>query len=150
MKDLFDETTVAEVKGRIARLKPDSPRQWGTMTPAQAVAHCATGMQMATGDVRSPRVFVGRIFGGVAKWALLVKGRPMGRNAPTDPRLIVADERDLAVESRRLGALIDQFQAGGPAACTSHPHPFFGPLTPTEWAQLMYTHLDHHLRQFQA
>ncbi len=150
MKNLFEAATVTEVKDRIARLRPDSERQWGKMTPAQAVAHCTAGMQMATGELRPPRVFIGRVLGGLAKQALLVRGRPMGRNAPTDRHLVVADDRDLGVEARRLREIIDRFAAGGPAGCTTHPHPFFGPLTPAEWAQLMYSHLDHHLRQFQA
>ena len=150
MKNLFEPAAVMEVKERIARLKPNSERQWGKMTPAQAVAHCAAGMEMATGDIRAPRVFVGRLFGGLAKHVLLVRGRPIGRNAPTDPRLVVADDRDLGVEARRLREKIDRFAVGGPAACTTHPHPFFGPLTPAEWAALMYVHVDHHLRQFNA
>jgi Protein of unknown function (DUF1569) len=45
--------------------------------------------------------------------------------------------------------LIDRL-AAGPEACTKHPHSFFGPLTPVEWAALTYRHLDHHLRQFQV
>jgi hypothetical protein len=28
------------------------------------------------------------------------------------------------------------------------PHPLFGPLTTTQWGQLTWKHLDHHLRQF--
>jgi transposase InsO family protein len=44
--------------------------------------------------------------------------------------------------------VIDRFVAAGPKSCTTHPHSFFGPLTPEEWAILMYKHLDHHLRQF--
>ncbi len=54
------------------------------------------------------------------------------------------------MEQHRLSALIDRFAAAGPAGCTTHPHTFFGPLTPQEWAALMYKHLDHHLRQFGA
>jgi hypothetical protein len=46
--------------------------------------------------------------------------------------------------------LIDRFAAAGPQGCTTHPHAFFGSLTPDEWAILMYKHLDHHLRQFGA
>lgn len=42
----------------------------------------------------------------------------------------------------------DRFAAAGPKGCTTHPHTFFGRLTPEEWATLMYKHLDHHLRQF--
>jgi len=150
MQNLFEPATVTEVKERIARLRPNSERQWGKMTPAQAVAHCAAGMQMATGEIRPPRAFIGRILGGMVKQSMLVRGTPMRRNAPTDRQLLVADERDLGVESRRLGEMIDRFAAGGPAACTTHPHPFFGRLTPVEWASLMYAHLDHHLRQFNA
>jgi hypothetical protein len=150
MKNLFEVATVTELKERIAHLRPDSVRQWGKMTPAQAVAHCSAAMQMATGELRPPRVLIGRLLGGWAKRAVIERGRPMGRNAPTDRRLVVADDRDLPVETSRLRELIDRFVAGGPALCTTHPHPFFGALTPVEWAQLMYSHLDHHLRQFQA
>jgi hypothetical protein len=47
-----------------------------------------------------------------------------------------------------LYGVIDRFVAAGPKGCTTHPHSFFGPLTPQEWAILMYKHVDHHLRQF--
>jgi hypothetical protein len=67
----------------------------------------------------------------------------------TDKNLLVTDERDLEVERLRLRGLIDRFSTAGPAGCTTHPHALFGPLTPMEWAALMYQHLDHHLRQFQ-
>jgi len=59
-----------------------------------------------------------------------------------------AQERDLKAERERLRGLIERFVAGGRAGCTTHPHSFFGKLTPEEWAILMYKHLDHHLRQF--
>ena len=29
-------------------------------------------------------------------------------------------------------------------------HAAFGPLTPSQWARLIWKHLDHHLRQFGA
>jgi hypothetical protein len=52
------------------------------------------------------------------------------------------------LERQRLRESIDRFASGGSGICTKHPHFFFGPLTPVEWAVLMYQHLDHHLRQF--
>jgi hypothetical protein len=64
--------------------------------------------------------------------------------------MVVRNERDIEVERTRLSELIDRFVAGGPATCTTHPHSFFGRLTPEEWSMLMYKHLDHHLRQFGA
>ena len=73
---------------------------------------------------------------------------PMRRNSPTVKGLEVEDNRNLAIERDRLFAEIDRFVAAGADGCTSHPHSFFGRLTPEEWGALMYKHLDHHLRQF--
>jgi Protein of unknown function (DUF1569) len=148
MKNLFDMATANEMKERIGRLGPESVRQWGKMTAAQATAHCATTMEWAVGDSFPPRMFVGRILGPLVKSKVLKDEAPMGRNAPTAKSLVVSDERDLGKERQRLCTLIDRFTAGGPEGCTKHPHTFFGPLTPDEWARLMYKHLDHHLRQF--
>lgn len=149
MKGLFEPAIVQEVKTRMAQLSPDSPRQWGKMTPAQMLAHCSAGMQMAVGDKTPPRIWIGRLLGSLAKKAMILKEKPMPHNSKTDNSLLVNDQRDFVAERQRLREIIDRFAAGGPAACTKHPHFFFGPLTPDEWAALMYQHLDHHLRQFQ-
>lgn len=148
MKNLFEAARVAEVKERMAQLKPDSERLWGTMNAAQALAHCCGGMEMAAGIKAPPRTLLGRIFGRMVKPMAIGDDEPMRRNSPTAKELVVGDERDLEMERERLGALIDRFTMAGPGGCTRHPHSFFGRLTPEEWAVLMYKHLDHHLRQF--
>ena len=148
MKNLFEAATAEEVKERIGRLGPNSQRQWGKMTTAQAMAHCARSMEWAVGDNHEPRMFIGRIVGPLIKSKVLRDEKPMARNAPTAKSLVVKDEPDLGKECTRLSALVDRFSAGGPQRCTKHPHTFFGQLTPEEWARLMYKHLDHHLRQF--
>lgn len=148
MKNLYEPSTVNEVQDRLARLRPDSPRQWGKMNPAQAEAHCALGVEWALGDTVPPRMFIGRLIGGFVKTLALRDEKPMQRNSPTAKTLIVADQRDFEAERQRLSKLIDRFAAAGPAGCTKHPHSFFGKLTPDEWAILQYKHLDHHLRQF--
>jgi hypothetical protein len=150
MKNLFEPSTVDEVKERMSRLRPDSARQWGRMNAGQAVAHCAGGMELALGDRRPPRPLIGRILGPIIKPKAFVEGEPMRRNSPTVPGLEVEDQRELGVERERLCGLIDRFAAAGPAGCTTHPHSFFGRLTPQEWSAWMYKHLDHHLRQFGA
>ncbi len=150
MTNLYEPATVTRVKERIAALRQDSQRQWGKMTPAQAVAHCSEALQWAVGDVHPPRMFLGRILGRLVKSKVLAESEPMHKNSPTARSLVIADDRDLAAEQARLCALIDRFAAAGPSGCTTHPHSFFGPLTPDEWAGLMYKHLDHHLRQFGA
>jgi hypothetical protein len=147
-KNLFEPTVVIEVTDRIAHLTPDSERQWGRMSAAQMLAHCSAAIGMAEGKVTPPRIFLGRLLGPLAKKSLIGKGEPMRRNAMTEKSALVTDERDFMVERQGLLESIDGFVSGGPGMCTKHPHFFFGPLTPAEWAVLMYQHLDHHLRQF--
>ena len=150
MKNLFEPAAAAELKARVLNLRPDSERLWGTMTVAQAVAHCAVGMEGALGDTKPKRMFIGRIIGPVVKRLAIGNDQPIRRNTPTSPDLVVTDERELESERQRLLGLIDRFAAAGPAGCSTHPHSFFGRLAPQEWAVLMYKHLDHHLRQFGA
>lgn len=149
MKTLFDASAAAEIKERVASLTPASQRVWGRMDVAQMVAHCANAMEAAVGDVRPPRLFVGRLFGAMARKRVL-SARPSPRNAPTSRELRIVDARDLDRERARLVQLIDRFVAGGPARCTTHPHQFFGSMNPEEWGKLTYKHLDHHLQQFSA
>jgi hypothetical protein len=72
----------------------------------------------------------------------------MRRNSPTIPGFAVSDHRDFDRERDTLCAIIDRFAATGSAGCTTHPHSFFGRLTPDEWSFWMYKHIDHHLQQF--
>jgi len=148
MKSLFEPATATAVKDRIARLTSDSERLWGKMDAAQMLAHCSAGIELAEGKLTPPRILLGRLLGPLAKKQLIVNGKPMIRNAKADKSVMVTDKRDFIVERDRLCESIDRFASGGPAICTKHPHFFFGPLTPDEWAALMYQHLDHHLRQF--
>ena len=148
MKTLFEPATANEIRERIGRLCATSQRQWGKMTAPQAMAHCSAGMEWAVGDRVEPRMFLGRILGPLVKSQVLKDEKPMGRNAPTAKSLVVKDDRDLGKECARLSALVERFSTAGPQGCTKNPHMFFGRMTPEEWAQLMYKHVDHHLRQF--
>jgi len=150
VKNLFEAATVEEVKERMTQLTPESERQWGKMNPAQMLAHCSTTIGMAMGKTSPPRILIGRLLGRLAKKSVIVNRTPMRRNSMTEKSCLVTDERDFVVEKQRLRESIDRFATGGPGVCTQHPHFFFGPLTPLEWAVLMYQHLDHHLRQFRV
>jgi hypothetical protein len=148
MKNLFEASSAAEVKTRIAQVRPDTPRVWGTMSPAQMLAHCSLAMEMAVGDRKPPRMFIGRVLGPMMRKLAIGNEEPLRRNTPTAKDLLVPDERDMEAERTRLTGLVNRFASAGPAGCTTHPHTFFGPLTPAQWATLMYKHTDHHLRQF--
>ena len=150
MKTLFDPADAAELRRRLDALQPSSPRQWGKMNAPQAIAHCVRALEMALDERRPPRMLIGRLLGPIIKPLALRDDAPMRPNSPTMPDLRIDDERDFVAERARLLALLDRFVAAGPSGCTTHPHAFFGRLTPNEWGVLMYKHLDHHLRQFAA
>ena len=149
LKNLFDSTMVGQVKSRLSNLEPQTERRWGKMTAAQMLAHCSVSMQWAVGEVvPESGTASARLLGRLVKPMVFRNDDPLRKNSPTAKSLIVADVRDLTEERSRLSGLIERFAAGGTAACTKNPHPFFGALTPEQWAILMYKHLDHHLRQF--
>jgi hypothetical protein len=142
---------VEGTKQRILRLRLESERQWGSMTVAQTLAHCTSGMEMAMGVINAKRVpFPANIIGPLIKHLVFRDDEPIRRNSPSSPELFSADPTQCELESERsrLIAAIDSFASQGAACCSSNPHPFFGPLNPEQWAILMYKRVDHHLRQF--
>jgi hypothetical protein len=149
MKHMFEADSAEEIMQRLQQLRPDSRRQWGKMSATQMLAHCSAGLEMALGQVRPPRMMIGRIMGPLVKPMALMEHAEMRRNVPTAKELVVeADDLNFGKERMRLGELISCFVAAGSGGCTTHPHFFFGRLNPEEWSILMYKHLDHHLRQF--
>jgi hypothetical protein len=149
VKNLFEKEAVDEICSRIDTLQPAVQRQWGKMDVAQMMAHCSAALEMASGKINPPRIFIGRIIGPMVK-PIYSNEKPFSRNNPTDKKLVISDQRDFAREQLHLKECVREFQEGGDAKCTRHPHPFFGALTTYEWARGMYKHLDHHLRQFGA
>lgn len=48
----------------------------------------------------------------------------------TIPTIIIVEEKEFETEKVKLKQKIITSQNNGPEKCTSHPHPFFGKLTP--------------------
>jgi hypothetical protein len=147
MQNLFQHEAVDDVISRIDTLQPTTQHLWGKMDVAQMMAHCSAALDMASGRIVLPRLFIGRILGPFVR-PVFTNDKPFSKNSPTDKNFVIADQRDFAKEQEQLKVRIRHFHQGGEAQCTKHPHSFFGPLTPQEWATGMYKHLDHHLRQF--
>ena len=147
MKNVFQPDALQEVNQRINKLQPNSQRQWGKMDVAQMFAHCSAALEVAAGKKFPPRIFIGRILAPFFR-SVFSNDKPFKQNMPTDNSFLIIDQRNFEREKARLIDLVTQFSTGGEAICTTHPHPFFGKLTPNEWATGMYKHLDHHLRQF--
>ena len=149
MKNLFQSDSVDDLISRLDTLQPGTQRQWGKMDVAQMMAHCSSGLDMASGRLVCSRALIGRLLGPLFR-SLYSNDKPFSRNSPTDAKLVISDSRDFTREREQLKDRVRQFHQGGEAQCTKHPHPFFGALTAHEWGTGMYKHIDHHLRQFGA
>jgi hypothetical protein len=147
MRSLFNPADRDEVVGRLGAIQPASPRAWGKMTPAQMLCHCARALETGTGDRPMKQKLLGKILMPFVRSSIL-GAKPFSRNSPTDPTFVVKETCDFGAERARLLDLITRFVQRGEAAAAKETHTFFGKMTGQEWGELMYKHLDHHLRQF--
>jgi cytosine/adenosine deaminase-related metal-dependent hydrolase len=119
------------------------------MDVAQMLAHCCIPYLQLQGEVGGgpwPMRFLARHF-----FKQKVVGEALyGKNIPSPKAFSVEDEREFQRELERLQALIHRWHSQGAAAFEGREHVAFGPLTAREWSNLLYKHLDHHLRQFGA
>ena len=149
MDSLFDPGARDRFLARIASLRADSPRAWGRMDAAQALAHCRIGLDAATGDAVLPRSLLAKVFGRLFR-GMMLSPKPFSRNSPTHPKLVISDPHDFAREQERLAASVRTFCDAGPEAAARYELALVGRLTGDEWGRLQHKHLDHHLRQFGA
>lgn len=147
MKTIFDTATHEELIERISRLGPDTERQWGKMSPSQMMEHTSRALEMATGRKPMKQMFLGKLIAWAVKPGF-VGERPMPRNAPTGPTLIIKDDPEFESTRERLKELIAEFHGLGEAGTDGNIHGFFGRLTGKQWGETQYKHVDHHLRQF--
>lgn len=146
MPTLADSTTRAATVSRIARLTPDATPAWGRMTAPQMLAHCADALRMAYGDLpcAAKNVPLARL--ALVKW-LMLNVIPFPKGAPTAKELLSRPPAEWGSEREAIVALVERFGSeSGRAAWPAHP--LFGPMTGSQWGQLAWKHLDHHLRQF--
>ena len=147
MKNLFDRETYDFMIERLNKLTEDSPGLWGKMNVSQMLAHCKAAFKVPLNEKKLSMVFIGKVIG----WAFrskLYNETPWQKNLPTSPDFKIVDERVFETEKTQLSQLINRFYTLGPDKAGKQIHPMFGKLTPEQWGQAMYKHLDHHFRQF--
>jgi len=147
MYNLYNKEDGEKFIERINKLKPDTTPEWGKMDAAGMLFHLRQPLLIAFGEMKSKRMFIGVLFGGIVKKQMLAD-RPVKKNAPTDKRFIPVGNNDFEKEKEMLIASIRRIAEGGKESISKEPHPFFGNLSPEEWSTLTWKHFDHHLQQF--
>jgi hypothetical protein len=145
MKTIFDKPTRDELIRRVNLISEGSPRQWGRMNTYQMLKHCILWNEMALGNTKHKRAFIGRLFGKIAMKSVLRDEKPLARNTPTIPEFRVTGNGDIESEKKKWAGTIEEY------ARFSNPdfvHPFFGKMAKEHIGYMAYKHIDHHLRQF--
>ena len=148
MKNIFEKSVTDEVIGRINKLTTDSKPLWGKMSVDQMLAHCNVTYEFEYED-KHPKPT------GFKKWLikllaknLVVGEKPYKKNSRTAPEFIMVDKKNFETEKGRLIAYLIKTQELGENHFDGKDSHSFGPLTKTEWSNMFYKHLDHHLNQF--
>jgi Protein of unknown function (DUF1569) len=148
LPNIFTKEVSDAVIQRINNLSADTQGLWGKMNVAQMLAHCCVPYEMVYTDKHPKPNFLMRwLLTALAKNAV-VNEVPYPRNTRTAPAFIIKDDKDFDLEKKRLVDFIAQTQKLGETHFDGKASHSFGNLTKTEWNNLFYKHLDHHLSQF--
>jgi hypothetical protein len=149
MKNIFDKAVAEELISRIDKLNTDSERVWGTMDAAQMLAHCNVTYEMIYEEGKHPKAK------GFKKFILKTFVKPIvvtekiyKKNSPTAPAFIVKSDKNFDAEKERLVNFIRKTSELGASHFEGKESNSFGVLNSTEWNNMMFKHLDHHLSQF--
>ncbi len=148
MSNFADPDVRAACLQRLDRLRPNTPRQWGKMTPHQMVCHLRDSFRAVQGG--APARDISNLFTRtVVRFIALRMPMQWPHGARTVPELDydlgggtppAEWEQDVA----ELRDLIAQFGD----RTSFMPHPIFGKLPQRDWMVWGYRHVDHHFRQF--
>lgn len=148
LPNIFTKEVSDSIINRINELTPQTQAKWGKMTVAQMLAHCNVTYEMAYENIhKKPNAFVKFILKLLVKPAV-VNEKDYKQNGGTAPQFVIKDDKNFEAEKQRLIAYIQKTQALGEAHFEGKESHSFGALNKTEWNNLFYKHLNHHLTQF--
>lgn len=149
LPNIFTKEVSDEIIGRINQLTPESKRQWGKMDVARMLAHCCVTYEMVyePGKHPEPNPVMGLILRLFVK-RIVVGEKAFKKNSPTGPAFIIRSDKDFEAEKARLIAYVEKTQAFGEDEFDGKRSVSFGVLSNTEWNNMFYKHLNHHLTQF--
>ena len=143
-KNLYNQAVLDEILTRLAKIESNSTPDWGKMTAAQMLAHCAEVQEVTNGKALKNTPFMVKVFKGLIK-AAVISDKSYPKGSKTHPQYIQKEDKDFNQEKNRLVEALNKFHQNPEAKVE---HPLFGAMTHEEKGWAMYKHLDHHLNQF--
>ena len=146
---IIKEETIQSLIDRLNKINKGDKPLWGKMTGPEMLAHCATSIKMAYGDI--PVKFRTTPFKSVMYKFLIIDLLPFLRGLPAPPEINVEkklkDIGDFETERNKLIIQLNRIKET-PIDYDFGPHPYFRKMSGKKWGKLAVKHLDHHLRQF--
>lgn len=150
LPNIFTKEVSEQVIGRINSLTAETKAQWGSMTVDQMLAHCSVSYEMALDNTHKKPGGFARFMLKLFVKGMVVNEKPYGKSGRTAPAFLITDHRNFENEKNRLVNYIRKTAELGESHFDGKESLSFGTLTKTEWNNLFYKHIDHHLKQFGA
>lgn len=148
MKNIFDKNITAELIERINNLTPETKQLWGKMSVSQMLAHCNVAYEMVYEDIHKPPTAFMKMALQLLIKDKITNEKPYKKNLQTAPQFIIKDDKDFEAEKKRLIDFIEKTRELGEAHFDGKKSMTLGKLNKTQWSNMFYKHLDHHLSQF--
>lgn len=148
LPNLYTTEGTEAIIARINQLSPISQRRWGKMNVSQMLAHCCVPFEQLLGERNDGPNMMMKIMLRLFFKGSMTNEVPYKPNLPTAPSFIIVDQRDFEKEKQRLIQYVRKPLELGEAHFENKYQISLGNLTALEWNNLLWKHLDHHLRQF--
>ena len=148
MKNIFDINITNELITRINKLSNSTKPLWGKMDVGKMLAHCNVTYELVFENIH-PKP------NGIMRFMLkrfvkdgVVNEKSYQKNGQTGGAFLIKEDRKFEAEKKRLIDYLNKAQQLGENHFDGKESNSFGVLTKSEWNNMFYKHLDHHLSQF--
>ena len=148
LPNVFSREVADKLIHRINTLSPATQPQWGKMSAPQVLAHCNVTYEMIYEDKHPKPNFLLRLIFKLFVKKIVVGEKPYPKSSQTAPAFIITTHKDFEIEKNRLIDFINKTQSLGEDNFDNKMSHSFGVLNKTEWNNMLYKHLEHHLTQF--
>lgn len=148
LPNVCSSSVAQELINRINQLKPNSQPLWGKMSVEKMLAHCCVTYEYIFDErTDKPNFLMKFILKSFVK-KMVTNEIPYKHNEKTGPAFLITNEKNFEQEKTRLINYINKVVENGKSFFVGKKSVSFDELTPTEWNNMLYKHLDHHLKQF--
>ncbi len=149
MKTLARNEDFQSILQRLESLSADDTARWGKMNAHQMVCHLCDSMRVPLGEKFVSDEEMRPLQRIVMKWGALYVPVQWPKGLSTRPEIdqsrLNAPTGDFESDRRTALALVPRLRD---EEVEGKRHPFFGPITRSQWLRWGWLHADHHLRQF--